>query len=154
MKITIDTASPHTSPSEPRERAGARIATLVIVHLSSLDSYVATYGRAAGYSLAHRLAEAIKVADRCVVTDQGWPVSENSGPRLKIESSLEVHPRVIRFTHDEATDGWDEPMPRLAADLGALKGDPILMGGPGSEPLTSTAAFPRRPRLCVPTATR
>ncbi len=106
------------------------VRTLIIVHLSSIDSYAATYGRAAAYSLARRLSDAAVAASHCIVTNQRWAITpDDSGPRDRLTKRLDAHPSVLRFRHDEATDGWVEPMARLAQALRPHQGDDIIIGG-------------------------
>ena len=84
---------------------------LVIVHLSSLDSYTWHCGIGPATRLADALADELAAfGGLVVVLDQRWPLTLQSGARLKVLNALRAHRRVTWFPHDEQADDWDESM--------------------------------------------
>ena len=88
---------------------------LLIVHLSSLDSYTDEKGQKQGERLAFQMVQAIcGYPGPVFVTDQGWEyIGKQCRPRLAVEKALQNHPHVVRFHHDEALHEWDEAMRKL-----------------------------------------
>jgi len=85
---------------------------LVIVHLSSLDSYTHTAKEAGDKSLGDLLADALieeirKHKGPVYIVDQGWdPDRPESAPRLRVLNSLKRKVTWIHF--DEADQDWDD----------------------------------------------
>ena len=118
---------------ELQENASKR--ALVIIHLSSLDSFTEEYGFANGAYVASQLYTAIQKHDGLVVVvDQGWEFNgEKSDPRQLVLSLLEKHPQAVWFPHTEETlmysDQWDQPMQQLGALLRDQGVSSIVLGG-------------------------
>lgn len=85
---------------------------LVIVHLSSLDSYTHAAWEAGDESLGDLLADALieEILNHdgpVYIVDQGWePDRRESEPRLRILNNLKRKVTWIHF--DEDTQDWDE----------------------------------------------
>jgi hypothetical protein len=118
---------------ELQENAGKR--ALVIIHLSSLDSFTEEYGFANGAYVASQLCAAIQAHDGLVVVvDQGWEFNgEKSDPRQLVLKALEKHSQVVWFSHTEETliysDQWGQPMQQLGALLRDRGVTSIVLGG-------------------------
>lgn len=85
---------------------------LVIVHLSSLDSYTQQGREAGDESLGDLLADALIKEIRehkgpVYIVDQGWSVGRReSRPRMRVLNSLR---RKVTWMHfDEADQSWDD----------------------------------------------
>ncbi len=115
---------------EARERQPARREALLVVHLSSLDSYTFEKGDAQGAWLAEEMESAIKAyPGLIVVTDQEWDLIGKCQPRMVVVEALQSRARVIRFHHDEDTDEWDEAMQRLGHLLRGHGITHLILGG-------------------------
>lgn len=85
---------------------------LVIIHLSSLDSYTHTAKEAGDRSLGDLLADALITEIQnhrgpIYIVDQGWdPDRPESRPRLRVLNALKKKVTWIHF--DEAEQDWDE----------------------------------------------
>ena len=85
---------------------------LVIIHLSSLDSYTHTAKEAGDRSLGDLLADALIVEIQnhqgpIYIVDQGWdPDRPESRPRLRVLNALKKKVTWIHF--DESEQDWDE----------------------------------------------
>jgi hypothetical protein len=108
---------------------------LVIVHLSSLDSFTDACGDVNGAYLAEQLSFAIEKHDGLVVvTDQGWELlGRNSEPRQWVTEALQRHPHVLWLHHDEnvslAASPWRRPMRRLGKLLAMHGIRCVTLGG-------------------------
>jgi hypothetical protein len=112
---------------------------LVIVHLSSLDSYTWHCGIGPATRLADALADELAAfGGLVVVLDQRWPLTLQSGARLKVLDALRAHRRVTWFPHDEQADDWDASMSRLGALLRKRGVRCLVLGGLEAPPGVDT----------------
>lgn len=108
---------------------------LVIVHLSSIMTYVDYYGVLAGECFALDLIEAITTHDGpVVVMDQDWSGLMQCGASLRLYNAIKnaANQRgVVWFHHDEMEDRdpWTTGMDQLAKTLRKLKARKVLVGG-------------------------
>ena len=95
---------------------------LLIVHLSSLDSYSWECGEEASVRLGGALQEAIAgYWGPIVITDPGHAlIGRESRPRAEVLEHLQQRGQVVWFAHDEEAEDWDEPMQRLGQILSAM----------------------------------
>ena len=105
--------------------------TLVIVHLSSIDSYVTFYGVEAATRLATDLVEAMLAYNGPVlVMDQQ---EEDISPEARTLRSdiLGVERSLLIFHHDELCDisPWQAGMTALARELRKLNTKRVRLGG-------------------------
>lgn len=106
---------------------------LIIVHLSSLDSYVSYYGVEPAQRFVNdvRLAM-VKHIGPMVVMDQGWDcISEDAKVlRQMVLDMQEIYPIII-FHHDELCDvsPWQEGMRELAKIVRSLNVNRVRLGG-------------------------
>lgn len=104
---------------------------LVIVHLSSLDSYAEKYGVAVAQDLADRLSEAILThAGPVFIIDQRWPYTEGiSDPRVNLVQHVQLA-RDIKWSHfDDRSDDWDIYLEHLRKALLRAGVKNIILGG-------------------------
>jgi hypothetical protein len=111
----------------------ANTAALVIVHLSSVDSYAWQVGQEAGERLARSIVEAVnKHRGPVYIVDQGW-----DGPlQDAIKQAIVVPVTWMRF--DEDVQEWDTFLPRLR---NRLKRDGVtraVIGGVWYDPALKT----------------
>lgn len=104
---------------------------LLIVHLSSLDSYTDRHGEAKGGELGYALGDAMRLWNGPVfLVDQGWAdAGRVSRPRMSLLQALASSVNVTRFPFDEDTADWDEAMPRLGNLLRAQGVTHLVLGG-------------------------
>jgi hypothetical protein len=103
---------------------------LVIVHLSSIDSYAWTIGEAKARQLAERLVRAIrKHRGPVFVVDQFW-----DGPlRAQVVASIsDVPAKWIKFDEDE--EDWDRFLPALKRRLKRDRVTDVVIGGVWFDP--------------------
>ena len=104
---------------------------LLIVHLSSLDSYVWE----CGIELSERLCDALirtitMYPGPLVITDPGHAlIGKESRPRASVLEWVRRRGQVTWFAHDEEADDWDEPMQRLGQLLRSLGITHVRIGG-------------------------
>lgn len=85
---------------------------LVVIHLSSLDSYTSAAKEAGDKSIGDLLADALiqEIRDHkgpVYIVDQGWdPDRPESEPRIRVLNSLKKRVTWIHF--DEADQDWDD----------------------------------------------
>ena len=109
--------------------------TLVIVHLSSIDSYVDFYGIEPAQKMVNDIRFAIAThIGPVIVMDQGWQeISEDAKLLRQMVLDLQVvYPqRVTVFHHDEWCDisPWQDGMKNLAKILRKLKTNRVRLGG-------------------------
>ena len=110
--------------------------------LFTSPAWIVTPGTVALVRLS-RLADAI--ADELaafgglvVVLDQRWPLTLQSGARLKVLDALQAHRRVTWFPHDEQADDWDASMSRLGALLRKRGVRCLVLGGLEAPPGVDT----------------
>lgn len=107
--------------------------TLVIVHLSSLDSLQRFYGVNSVILIAQRLIDAIVEHDGPVlIMDQETPEHEMYPEALEWRNRvLSCRDDIIRFHHDKMEDvsPWQDGMRALAKELRRLKTDRVRLGG-------------------------
>jgi len=109
------------------------IETLVIVHLSSIDTYASYYGIEPAQRLVNDLRMAIvKHPGPVVVMDQGWDFIPEDGKVLRqmILDMESIYPLTI-FHHDELCDiaPWQDGMKNLAKLLRKLETSRVRLGG-------------------------
>ena len=104
---------------------------LVIVHLSSLDSYTADAGPDAGDELGYNIAEAIVHHDGpVIIVDQGWSLGyRESRPRQEVLRRIKVRNGIIWMRFDEATDDWPPFLLYLKKRLEELMVGKVTVGG-------------------------
>jgi hypothetical protein len=109
---------------------------LVIVHLSSLDSYTEAAREEAGdESLGMLLADAI--ADEVLqhqgpvyIIDQGWSLGRReSRPRESLMLKIADRKDIVWIKFDEDTDDWDEFLADLVALLKKDRVKRVVIGG-------------------------
>lgn len=112
---------------------------LVIVDLSTLDSYAQGVGMHAATELAERLKAAILGHRGLVyIIDQKWPYTDWAEPRYKLVHTTELA-RDITFLHfDDRSQDWPLFLRRLRTDLVQAGVTSVRLGGvwyfPGSKP--------------------
>ena len=115
----------------PDQEHAAVQEALLIVHLSSLDSYVWECGEEAGARLCDTLQDAITMyPGPLVITDPGHAlIGKESRPRASVLECVQRRGQVTWFAHDEETEGWDDPMQRLGQLLRSLDITHVRIGG-------------------------
>jgi hypothetical protein len=107
--------------------------TLVIVHLSSLESYVQYYGPDAALQFTTDIKVAIMThPGPVVIMDQEWSeISEDTRVLRNSILDLQQFHRFTLFHHDELTDlsPWQNGMKELAKLLRSLKTSRVRLGG-------------------------
>lgn len=113
---------------------------LVLVHLSSLDSYTDYAGSDAGEDLAGRLAEAILSHDGPVIlVDQGWELGPRaSRPRAQLLEEIAPRQDVVWIHFDEAVERWEDFFPRLDRALEEAGAGSVRVGGIWYDPSLHT----------------
>jgi hypothetical protein len=116
-------------PHDREDAAGKE--ALLLVHFSSLDSYVWECGEEAGSKLRDAWQEAIaEHPGPLVITDPGHAlIGRESRPRASVLEWVRRHRQVTWFAHNEETEGWDEPMRRLGELLRSLGITHVRIGG-------------------------
>lgn len=112
---------------------------LVIVHVSSVDSYADQIGQEAGERLARSIIEAVrKHRGPVYIVDQGW-----DGPlENTIKSAVATVPVTwIRF--DEDVGDWDKFLPSLRRRLKRDHVDRVVIGGVWYDPTLETGCATR-----------
>ena len=101
--------SPHNTKNE----------ALILIHLSSLDSYTWECGGEAGNALASNFITALTFYSGpiVVVDPQHRLIGKESAPRAQVLECLHYLPQVQWFSHNEITDGWERPMEQLWQSL-------------------------------------
>lgn len=103
---------------------------LLIVHLSSLDSFSWHNGKRAAAELADALIGKVRTFDGLIVVmHQPWPLTVHTGPRLTVNAALAAASRVVWFAHDEERDDWTESMQRLGACMRGEQVTHVALGG-------------------------
>lgn len=108
---------------------------LIIVHLSSIDSYVDYYGVEAAQHLINdlRLAIVQHVAGPVIVMDQGWTeISEDARILRQMVLDMQaIYPALVLFHHDEMCDisPWQDGMRDLARLFRKLQVSRARLGG-------------------------
>jgi len=121
-----------------KKKRGSTVA-LVVVHLSSVDSYAWQVGQEAGERLARSIVEAVrKHRGPVYIVDQGW-----DGP---LESTIkraiaDVPVTWMRF--DEEVQEWDEFLPRLKRRLTRDGVTRAVVGGVWYDPTLETGCATR-----------
>lgn len=110
------------------------IETLIIVHLSSVDSYISHYG----VGPAQRMINDIRFAitshpGPVVVMDQGWDFISEDAKQLRqmVLDMQSIYSNMVVFHHDEMMDisPWQDGMKELARLLRKLKTSRVRLGG-------------------------
>jgi hypothetical protein len=104
---------------------------LVIVHLSSLDSYTDAMGSDAGWDLARNLSDAIVDHDGpVVIVDQGWSLGlRQAEPRTWLLDQISGMKGIVWIHFDEAGEDWDPFLRKLRARLKLLDVREVVVGG-------------------------
>lgn len=104
---------------------------LVIVHLSSLDSFTADQGMDEGDQLAFNLADAIVYHDGpVIIVDQGWESEfRQSRPRKRLLSLIQGRKGIIWIKFDEDTEDWEPFLEKLYRRLVKLRVKKVIVGG-------------------------
>lgn len=103
---------------------------LIIVHLSSLDSYAEFVGERAAGALAARITTAVRTHSGPIyIIDQGW-----DGPlrNAVVKRMRGVKGRWIHF--DEDHDDWNRFLPTLKRQLARDRVDQAVIGGVWYDP--------------------
>lgn len=98
---------------------------LVIVHLSSIDSYAEFVGTPAAAQLSERITSAVRAHRGPVyIIDQGW-----DGPlrNAAVKRMHGVHGRWLHF--DEDVDDWNRFLPAFKRQLTRERVDQVVIGG-------------------------
>lgn len=113
---------------------------LVIVHLSSLDSYTDYAGSEEGKLLGERLTRAILGHDGpVIIVDQGWETGYRpSRPRETLLEEIQPRRDIIWIQFDEAGESWDDFFPKLYAALDQVGARSAVVGGVWYEPSLHT----------------
>lgn len=115
--------------SGPGAPAGSQ--ALVIVHLSSLDSYTDHAGSEEGNLLGERLTRAVLDHDGpVIIVDQGWETGYRaSRPRENLLEAIQARQDVVWIKFDEAEGSWDDFFPKLYAALDQAGATSAVIGG-------------------------
>ena len=107
---------------------------LVIVHVSSVDSYADQIGHAAGERLAKSIIDAVrKHRGPIYIVDQGW-----DGPlENMIKSGVATVP-VTWMRFDEDIHDWDTFLPKLKRRLTRDRVGRVVIGGVWYDPTLET----------------
>jgi hypothetical protein len=107
---------------------------LVIVHLSSVDSYADQIGQEAGERLARAIIEAVrKHRGPVYIVDQGW-----DGPLENMIKRAVTAVPVTWIRFDEAFQEWDKFLPRLKSRLTRDRVGRVVIGGVWYDPTLET----------------
>lgn len=115
---------------------------LVLIHLSSLDSYADYHSSEdpdfrAAWALSQRIAEAaINHDGPVVIADQEWDYSQiHSRPRYSLELAISRSGRkVTRIHFDEDESPWAPFLKKLKKTLERLDVDKVILGGVWFDP--------------------
>ena len=121
---------------------GKKKTALVLIHLSSLDSFADFFRDedpkfTGTYALAARLTEAaIKHDGPVVIADQDWAAAgPHSRPRFMFEQALKRSGRkVTRIHFDEDESDWDPFLAKLRKTLERLGVERVILGGVWFDP--------------------
>lgn len=108
---------------------------LVIVHLSSLDSYTQQAKEAGrpllGWVLANNIAEAILAHDGPVyIVDQSWPYAgTQSDPRKHVVARIGKRTGIAWIRFDESEQDWEPFLARLRRRLAKDRVSRVIVGG-------------------------
>jgi hypothetical protein len=122
-----------SGPSEGRK-------ALVIVHLSSLDSYTDYAGSEEGKLLGERLTQAIlSHPGPVIIVDQDWETGyQASRPRESLLEAIQRRQDVVWIKFEEAEESWDDFFPKLYAALDQVEATSSVIGGIWYEPSLHT----------------
>lgn len=109
---------------------------LVIVHLSSLDSFTADMGPGAGDELGYNISDAILHHDGpVIVVDQNWSIGyRQSRPRQMVLRRIKDRRGIIWMQFDEGVEEWDPFLRKLRARLKLLQVKEVIVGGVWYDP--------------------
>jgi hypothetical protein len=112
---------------------------LVIVHLSSLDSYT-DYAGVEGEQLASRLTLAIlEHQGPVIIVDQGWELGPRpSRPRAQLLREIAPRQDIVWIRFEEAEESWDDFFPKLYAALDDVDAGSAVIGGVWHDPSLHT----------------
>lgn len=104
---------------------------LIIVHLSSLDSYTDQVGSSQGEELATNILYAILEHKGPVyIVDQGWETGHRESlPRERLLKRIEPRQDIVWIHFDEAEDDWLEFIQNLQERIEADKITHVVLGG-------------------------
>lgn len=107
---------------------------LIIVHLSSIDSYIGFYGIAAGMQFALELKKALLAhPGPIVILDQEWKELSPEARELRafVLDGTQHHPHATVFHHDPMKDAdpWGQRMDFLAQLLRQMGAVRVRLGG-------------------------
>lgn len=113
------------------ETSTTQPAALLIMDISSLDSYTDLKGASAGEELSFVLLDAIlKHAGPVLLTDQEWEdMGRVSRPRMALEEGLKSRRDIVRFHFDEDIQDWEEAMRSLGKLLRDHRVTHVILGG-------------------------
>lgn len=118
-----------------------RKTALVIVHLSSLDTFTWIAGARAGTALGCRIANAIDAHEGpVVIVDQGWPLDARaSEPRADVlEAVRSRRGKTVWISFDEDVEEWDPFLVSLRRQLASLGVTHTVVGGVWYDPKLKT----------------
>ena len=110
------------------------VTALVIVHVSSVDSYAYQIGQEAGERLARSIIDAVrKHRGPVYIVDQGW-----DGPLENTIKRAVVTVPVTWMRFDEDVHDWDKFLPRLMSRLTRDRVGRVVIGGVWYDPTLET----------------
>lgn len=102
---------------------------LVLVHLSSLDSYEQIEGRSAAMELAEGLIKSLNQQRGPVFAlDQHWELNPQNRARQRLLHTLWTTPATI-IPHDDRQQRWEPVIETLDQKLKAINPEHVKMGG-------------------------
>lgn len=103
---------------------------LVIVDLSSLDSYAIGVGMRAAEELAERMKDAILAHRGTVyIIDQKWRPTEWSEPRYKLVRTVELARDITFIRFDDHTQDWNLFLKKFRTELTRAGVKSVELGG-------------------------
>lgn len=117
-----------------KQARSSNVTALVIVHVSSVDSYADQIGQAAGERLARSIIDAVRKHHGPVyIIDQGW-----GGPLENTIKSAVADVPVTWMRFDEDVDDWDTFLPKLKRRLSRQGVGRVVIGGVWYDPALET----------------
>lgn len=114
-------------------------AALVIVHLSSLDSFAFHEGMAKATRLARNIAaEILSHRGPVIIVDQGWTLEDDSAPRARLLETIAARPDIHWIRFDEDVEDWAPFIVRLRRELHRRRVTEVIVGGIWYDPRLET----------------